>query len=503
MLPFYQNLPFFTIIACLLFAIATSLTRNGEVAVRLQLVLFALVAGATTYLLVNVTAAGQSFEYMLGIVPHPYGNELRCGPLEAALALAFTLVEALCILGGKEDLFHDIHPSKQTFYFIMGDMLLASLLAMVYTNDLFTAYVFIEINTIASCALVQAKDNGATIAATMRYLTMSLVGSGLFLFGLSLLYWITGHLLIPNSKDAIGAIYAAGQYTLPLTLILGMMMVGLSVKSALYPFHTWLPDAHGSATTSSSAILSGLVLKGYIVLVLKMIYQVLTPEIFTALHLDIVFLALGALAMIMGSVNAIQETHIKRMIAYSSVAQIGYIYLGIGLGTKAAIAAAVYQILVHAFTKPLLFCCAGELANASHHHKHFYFLRGSAHRAVLAGLGFTLGGLSMVGIPPLGGFAVKFYLADASLMTSWKLFVALGALAVSSVLNALYYLPVIINIWSRDLHGDEDPLPGLRKKPMRKAFIVSVLGLSCGAVALGVFLQRVFDFLMVGLDLMM
>lgn len=502
MLPFYQNIPFFTIVACMLTGIFSSLCHNGKTAFRLQMLLLTAVGASSAYALAEVVKAGESFTYQLGIVGHPWGNELQCGQLEISLALTFTIVMALCVLGGLEDIFHDIHPEKQTLYFIMCDLLLASMLALVYTNDLFTAYVFIEINTIASCALVMAKDNGATIAATMRYLTMSLLGSGLFLFALSLLYWITGQLLIPNTHDAILQLVESGEYALPLTLILGMMVVGLSVKSALYPFHTWLPDAHGSATTASSAILSGLVLKGYIVLVIKLIYQVCTPDIFRALHLDTVLLLLGALAMIMGSVNAIQETHIKRMIAYSSVAQIGYIYLGIGLGTQAAMVAAVYQILVHAFTKPLLFCCSGELANASYHNKHLYYLRGAAHRSLVAGFGFTLGGLSMVGIPLLGGFAVKFYLADSSMIGEWKLWVALGALAISSLLNALYYLPVIINIWSKELHGDEDPLLGLRAKPSKPAFILSVVVLSVGAVALGLLLAPVADFINTGLTLL-
>lgn len=502
MLPFYQNIPQFTIIGCMLMGIFTALCKKGRTAFVLNQMMLAAVGAATVYLLVCVTKAGEAFDYQMGIVGHPFGNELRAGPLEAGLALAFIIVMACCILGGKEDLFHDMHPDKLPLYFVMADMLLASLLAMIYTNDMFTAYVFIEINTMASCALVMAKDGGATIAATMRYLVMSLLGSGLFLFGLSLLYWITGHLLIPNISEAVQNLHVTGEFALPLTIILGMMTVGLCVKSALYPFHTWLPDAHGSATTGSSAILSGLVLKGYIMLIVKLIWQVVTPEIFCALHLDTVLLILGALAMIMGSVNALQETHIKRMIAYSSVAQIGYIYLGIGLGTKAAMVAALYQILVHAFTKPLLFCCSGELANASHHHKHMYFLRGAAHRAPLAGLGFTLGGLSMVGIPLLGGFAVKFFLADAAILGTWKMLVALGALAASSLLNALYYLPVIINIWSKELHGDPDPLPGMLRKPLAPTFAISTVCLAAGAVALGVFLQPVATFLANGLGLM-
>jgi multicomponent Na+:H+ antiporter subunit D len=502
MLPFYQNIPFFSIVACMLTGIFSSLCHKGKTAFKIHLGLLAVVAVSTLYLLVNVILSGESFEYMVGIVGHPWGNELRCGPLEAGLALLFTLVIGFCVLGGAEDLFHDIHPSKQTMYFVVCDLLLASLLALTYTNDMFTAYVFIEINTISSCALVMAKDGGATIAATMRYLVMSLLGSGLFLFGLSMLYWLTGHLLIPNIHEAVIALWQNGEYTIPLTVTLGMMIVGLSVKSALYPFHTWLPDAHGSATTTSSSILSGLVLKGYIVLMIKLIYQVCSTEMFRSMHLSNVLLGFGALAMIMGSVNAMKETHIKRMIAYSSVAQIGYIYLGIGLCFDSAVIAAIYQIFVHAFTKPLLFCCAGELANASHHHKHMYYLRGAAHRSILAGLGFTLGGLSMVGVPLLGGFAVKFYLADAGLIGGWRMVVALGALAVSSVLNALYYMPIIINIWSTGDRHDPDPLPGLRPKPVRATFAVAVIGLSIGTIALGVFLQPMADFLATGLALL-
>lgn len=502
MAPFYQNLPFFSIVACMLTGIFTSLIHDGKKAFFLHCSLLCTVAAAQLVTLRNVAAAGIAFDYQVGIVGHPWGNELRVGPLEATLGLCFSVVMLMCVLGGWEDLQHDVHPQKLPLYFVMCDLLLASLLALVYTNDLFTAYVFIEINTIASCALVMAKDNGLTIAATMRYMVMSLLASGLFLFGLSLLYWITGQLLIPNVREAIQAMHASGTYAVPLTLICGMMFTGLSVKSALYPFHTWLPDAHGSATTASSAILSGLVLKGYITLILKIICQVLTPEIYRDLHLNDVLLVMGVVAMIAGSLNAIWETHVKRMIAFSSVAQIGYIFLGIGLGTPAAMAAAVYQILVHAFTKPLLFCCAGELASANWHHKHLYYLRGAGHHAPLAGFGFTLGGLSMVGVPLLGGFAVKFYLADAALLEGWQLVAALGALAASSVLNALYYLPAIINIWSKDLHDDPDPLPGLLRKPVQPSFAVSTTVLSAGAVGLGLFLAPVTALLLLGLGLM-
>lgn len=500
MLPWYQHIPFFSIVLMMICGILTSVLPSGRAALRLHLTAVLVLLGGNLALLSQVLPRGERFEYALGIVGHPFGNELICGPLEATLASVFLLVMAMSVLGGKSGIFDDVEPGKQNLYFVMCDLIMASLLAMVYTNDAFTAYVFIEINTISACALVMAKDSGATLVATIRYLMMSLLGSGLFLMGLTFLYHITGHLLIPDIYDQVQRLAETGAYAIPLTVLMGMMALGLGLKSALFPNHTWLPDAHGSATTASSAILSGLVLKGYIVLLIKCIFCVFGEEVFAKAHVGDVLLVMGAAAMVVGSVRAIQETHIKRMIAYSSVAQIGYIYLALGLGGRAAAVAALYQIVVHAFTKPLLFLCAGELAEASGHRKQMYYLRGAGHRAKLAGVCFTVGGLSMVGLPLLGGFAVKFYLADAALAGGWKLWLALTALAASSVLNALYYLPAIVQIWTNA--RPEEGLPVLPVKKPSFSFVLSALVLTAGSVLLGVCCGQVGDLLSFGLGLL-
>ena len=501
MLPWYQHIPFFSIVLMMIAGIFTSIVHRGRAALAVHLCAVSAVLAGNVALFANIVPAGETFTYNLGIVGHPFGNELVCGPLEVTLALTFLTVMALCVLGGYKGIFEDIEPEKQNLYFVMCDLIMASLLAMVYTNDAFTAYVFIEINTISACALVMAKDSGATLVATIRYLMMSLLGSGMFLMGLTLLYHITGHLLIIDIHERVVHLAETGSYLLPLTVVMGLMTLGLCLKSALFPFHTWLPDAHGSATTSSSAILSGLVLKGYIVLLIKCIFSIFGEHIFRSFHVGDALLVMGVAAMVYGSVKAMGETHIKRMIAYSSVAQIGYIYLGFGLGGEAAAAAAIYQILVHAFTKPLLFVCAGELAEASGHRKQMYYLRGAGHRAKLAGIGFTVGGLSMIGLPLLGGFAVKFFLADAALSGSWRMWVALGALAVSSVLNALYYLPAIIQIWTIREHGADD-LPQLPAVKPGAAVAVSIVLLAVGGILLGVFCTPVGDLISTGLSLL-
>ncbi|MBQ5754827.1 MAG: sodium:proton antiporter, partial [Oscillospiraceae bacterium] len=261
MLPLYQNIPFLCILLAMVSGVITSLIRSSRAALGLCLGMLSACCAANLYLAVTLFAGSESFRYMLGHFPAPWGNELRAGPLEAMLAAAFALVMILCILGGLDDIKSDILPKKQPFYFLMLDLLWASLLVMLYTNDIFTAYVFIEINTIASCAIVMAKDTGHTNMATIRYMIMSQLGSGMFLLSISLLYGITGHLLFPQLQQGIALLDSTGSYALPLTVLTGLMVLGLSIKAALYPFHDWLPSAHGNATTASSAILSGLVLK--------------------------------------------------------------------------------------------------------------------------------------------------------------------------------------------------------------------------------------------------
>ena len=326
------------------------------------------------------------------------------------MAMAFSIVMFLSLVGGMRGINDDIRPTRIPLYYTMMNFLLSSMLALIYTNDMFTAYVFIEINTICACSIVMAKRQRYDRGCYHSLSDYEFVGSGFFLFGVSILYTITGHLLMSNVQQSVIALVESGQYTVPLVTSLGLMVLGLAIKSALYPFHSWLPNAHGSSTTASSAILSGLVLKGYIILLVKMCYRVFTPDILISLHITDVLFVLGVLGMIMGSIKALKETHIKRMIAYSSVAQIGYIFMGIGLGTKVGIMAACFHILAHAFTKPMLFLSANGLVDVSNHQYEMKALRGSARKDIVSGIGFTVGALSMIGIPLFAGFAPKIFL---------------------------------------------------------------------------------------------
>ena len=495
---FYENYPFFCIFLGLLCGVITTLIRDGRKARLLTLLMLAVCAVLNGAVCVQTSLAGRWFSYAMGAFPAPWGNELRSGPVESMLAMVFCLVMIFSLLGGRDDLKEDILPEKQNLFYIMMDLLAASLFALCYTNDIFTGYVFIEINTIAACSIVMAKDCGQTILATIRYLIMSLVGSGMFLFGVAMLYSITGHLLMPNLLPAVTNLFGNPAYDYPLAVLAGLICVGLAVKSALFPFHTWLPTAHGSATTASSAVLSGVVLKGYIILLIKVMCRVFTPAEIRSLGVGSVLLVLGAYAMIYGSVWAVREPHAKRMIAYSSVAQVGYIYLGLGLCTTMGIAAAIFQIIAHAFTKPLLFVSTGGLIDASGHQKKLYYLRGAGRRCPMAGLGFTIGGLSMVGLPLLAGFVTKLVLGQAALargIPQWQMITALTAIAVSSLLNAWYYLPAIVQIWK----GGEAQTDGTAYTHGRcnscLSFKVAVVCMALVVILLGCFASPLMELL--------
>lgn len=410
---FVQNFPCFSIILCLFAGILSSGLKD-KAATRVNTCLLGIVTLLSGATLLYTLQTGQSFVYVMGKFPAPWGNEIRAGVLEALTALFFCVIMLLSLLGGRHKLLEEVESGKTYLYYVLTDLLLSSLLALVYTNDMFTAYVFVEINTISACGLIMIRQNGRTIEAAVRYMIMSLLGSGLLLLGLCMLYDLTGHLLMSNMKESVARLAATSQYEIPLIVAIVLISVGICIKSALFPFHAWLPDAYGYSTVSSAAILSSLVSKGYIFLLIKIIYRVIGFDIYGDTRIIDVLFAFGLMGMIFGSLSAIKENDVRRMIAYSSVAQIGYIYMGFGMGTEAGMTASVFHILSHAATKSLLFIAAIGLTDVSGGSRKFIELTGAGYRNKWAGAAFTVGSLSMVGMPLFSGFISKLLFAQAA-----------------------------------------------------------------------------------------
>ena len=444
-----QNVPFFSIMLSMFSGIVSAILPE-KWAKYLNAAMIIVVGTLSGGLLYYMATSGiGSYTYMMGHFPAPWGNELRVGVLEAGMAMFFCVIMLLSLLGGRKKLLGEVEYSKHNIYYILCDLMLSSLLALIYTNDLFTAYVFVEINTISAGGLIMIRQNGRCIAATVRYMIMSLWGSGLLLLGICMLYDLTGHLLMSNIKEQVNAIMKAGTYQVPMIITIGLMTVGLAIKSALFPFHSWLPDAYGYATVSSGAILSSLVSKGYIFLLIKLFYRVIGFGHISGSHVLSLLFVFGLCGMIFGSVSAIWEKDIRRMIAFSSVAQIGYIYMGFGLGTQLGMVASIVHILSHAATKSLLFISAMGLTDVSGGSRSFFELTGAGYRNKVAGAGFLVGALSMVGIPMFSGFVGKLLFAEAAvLVPNWKLLPTLIVLAISTILNAVYFLKTVVRIYT-------------------------------------------------------
>ena len=454
---FVQNFPFISILLYLSAGVICNALKP-KAAKWYTIFLNALICCMMFLVLGFTMQTNASYVYIMGHFSAPWGNEIRIGVLEAFLATAFSGVTLLTLLGGMEHIFEDCEEQKTNLYFSVANLLMSSMMALIFTNDLFTAYVFVEINTIASCALVMLRyRTGKTLVATTHYLIMSLLGSGMFLIGISMLYDLTGHLLMENIAVSVQNLFVSGNYAFPLTVIIGLFAIGMGVKSALWPFYFWLPGAHGNATASSSGILSGIVLKGYIILLIKIFYRVIGLNVIANNHITNVLFLFGAVAMIVGSLYAMRERDLKRMLAYSSVAQIGYVYLGIGIGTHSGMVAACAQIFIHAITKTMLFCCAGGFMSVSGGSKKMADLKGAGLRDPLGGIAFGVGALSMIGIPLFSGFITKLYLATAAIevMPDRECVGAIAVIAIvlSTLLNALYYIPALINLFTPRADG--------------------------------------------------
>jgi len=462
---FVQNFPFFSIILCLVCAV-TSFVLPQKWGRRVTIGLLCASVCMQASVLWFCASNNTSYSFMMGHYPAPWGNEIMAGVLEPLMALTFSVVILLSVLGGSRHIQHDIHDNTRHLYWVMVDLTLVSLLALCYTNDIFTGYVFIEICTIASCGILCVKDNGRALIASIRYMVFSLIGSGLFLIGVIYLYSITGHLLFPQLLETVGKLWAMGDYRLPLTVSIALMSTGLAIKSGLFPFHTWLPEAHSQATTASSGILSGVIVKGYAFLLIKIIYRAIGTEVYWATGVQNALLVLGIGGMVVCSIFAIRTKHLKVMVAYSSAAQIGYIFMGIGMGTDIGILAAILQIINHALTKPMLFLASSQLSDASGRRMDFPGLRGAGHRNPAAGILFTAGALSMVGVPIFAGFIPKLYFAKEAFALSWQKWPVLLALCISTVLNVLYFLYTAVLVWlpqnetcpytRMKLHADEE-----------------------------------------------
>ena len=422
-------------------------TRSG-VAFSMALAGSALSTAASAWALAEVLANG-SLRYDLGGWAPPVGIQYVVDEVSAFVALVVTSVTTLAIAATRRWAEREAAGRAGPFYALVM-LLVAGLTGMVVTADLFNLFVFLEISSLAAYTLVFLGGRAGMLAG-FRYLVLGTIGGVFYLLGVGFLYFSTGTL----NMEETAAILAASQSSRSVQAGAVFIFVGLGLKMALVPLHLWLPDAYTHAPSSVNSLLAPVMTKVGAYAMVRMFLSVFPPGYLKdeALVAD-GLLVLGLAGIVYGSVAAMRQPDIRRMLAYSSIGQLGLIAVGIGLATPLGLVAALLHVMNHAVMKGTLFLAAASVRLST----------GLSNVRDLTGLGrampltmacFTLGALSMVGIPPSAGFFSKWWAAQAGVESGqWAVVVVVLG---STLLTAIYVFIVLERVY---LRPPQPPPPG-------------------------------------------
>lgn len=369
----------------------------------------------------------------LGGFPPPFCINLMVDPLSAFLAALIALIGLMISIYATDY----IRKGATQNYHMLYLLLLVGATGIVLTGDIFNLFVFYEILCISSYALVAYNGDKPGIESGMKYLIQGTVGSGLILMGIALLYGNFGTLNMAHIAQNIDSIT---QLSIFLPLIL--LIAGFGVEAALFPLNAWLPDAHSSAPSSISAILSGIAIKMGVYAIIRIIFTLFGAS--SMLHF---ILFVGLFTLLVGELAAFRQNNIKRMLAYSSTGQIGLIIFAFGLATALGIKGALFQITSHALAKALLFLAVGYMIYRSGSME-INSLAGMGKKMPLISLAFTIGVFSLIGFPPFIGFSSKFLIVKATLAQhDLLLTILLAFILLATVIEGAYFLRVIQTLY--------------------------------------------------------
>jgi multicomponent Na+:H+ antiporter subunit D len=382
---------------------------------------------------------GGTLSYALGNWAAPWGIEYRVDMAAAMVVLIVAAVGAVVMPFAYRSVGHEIREDSISLFYTCYLLCLTGLLGIVVTGDAFNLFVFLEISSLSSYVLISQGCSRRALTAAYQYLVMGTIGATFILIGVGLMYMMTGTL---NMLDLSQRLPAMAD-TRTIRVAFAFITVGVSLKLALFPLHLWLPNAYAFAPSVVSAFIAATATKVGVYVLLRMFFSVFGPQFsFQTMHVGEILMLLAAFAMLIASLVAVFQQDIKRMLAYSSIAQIGYMVLGISLASVAGVSAGLIHLFNHALMKGALFLTMGcifmRIGSVNIHD-----MAGLARRMPFTAGAFVVGGLCLVGVPLTTGFVSKWYLVDAALgIGRWSL----AALILASSLIALVYVGRVVEV---------------------------------------------------------
>jgi len=450
------NLPALQVVLPLLGAVLCAFLRRGVYAWGVALIVSLAMPLIAIGLLIQVLDSG-TISYAMGGWKPPIGIEYRVDVFNAFLLLLVSVIAAVIMPYAKRSVEKEIPSDQQAWFYAIYLLCLCGLLGMAITGDAFNIFVFMEVSSLAAYTLIALGRDRRALLAAYQYLIMGTIGATFYVIGVGLLYSMTGTLNLADIASRLAGI----ENSRAVLAALAFLTVGISLKLALFPLHVWLPNAYAYAPSMATVFLAATATKVAVYLLLRYFYTVFgTSVIFTDNPVSVILLLLSLAAMFGASIVAVFQDDVKRMLAYSSVGQIGYITLGIAIANLTGLTGGIVHLFNHALMKAALFMAIGAV---------FYRI-GSVKLDDLAGIGkrmpitmaaFVIAGFSIIGVPGTVGFVSKWYLVLGAFEQGWWWLAFL--IVASSLISVVYIGRIVEVVWFRPVsaaakRAEEPPL---------------------------------------------
>ena len=466
----HRNLPALVVVTPLILGLVTAIIGRRGLGWWIAMGTTSAVLAMSIQLLVNVLNSGTlTVTYLMGNWPTPFGIGYVVDPLNASVLVIISLISAIVTMYARASVASEIAHNRLHFFYALWLFCITGMLGITITGDAFNLYVLLEISSLSTYTLVALgrNRNRRALTAAINYLVLGSIGANFYLLGIAYLYQVTGSLNIAEIHQIlvndVFPTWATGDPKYQTTVIAGfaLMAVGLSLKLALFPLHWWLPNAYAYAPSAVSALLASTATKVGAYVFIRVIFVLVGVKFaFGMLHTDVVLMISAGGAILFGAWMAFRQNNVKKLLAYSSIGQIGYIALGFALGNEGGLTASIIHLFNHAVTKGGMFLALGVVV----------YRLGNARVSDLQGLGrklpitmacFTAGGLGLIGVPLTAGFVSKWYLVSACIEAGRYEMAAI--VLVGSLIALLYVWKIVETIYFGK--RDEDA-PKVKEAPL-------------------------------------